>query len=173
MGVRATHTTGDTMSTTELTAADFDSFGITGVDLMVDLASTPKADSAVAEAVVEANDYDDDYAFDYDDSPGYSAVEGDGHAGPEHYDNLLMGQIEVIPLTKLLGIIYPGYWDMSFKDRPDLDDERKAVKAWIAENDAHYFVWEGYSFGSGAMEMVACANAVALGKSKVVIEGLS
>lgn len=144
---------------------------LTAADLMDSLTSTPQADSAVEKAVVEANDYDDDYAFDYD--PGFSAVDGHGHAGPEHWDRDKLVSVEAINYCTVLDIVVPGYWDMAWDERPDYAECGKRIRQWCEDNDAHYFVWEGASWGRGAMTNEACANAAALGKTKVVIEGLS
>ena len=131
-------------------------------DLMSDLTVTPVVDTLVAERTPK-----DVAEEELDAYCGFSAVEGHGHAKPEHYDRGAMSKVEVLYLGDVLEQIYgEGGW----LDHDQTDPE---VKQWMEENDAHFFAWEGYSFGSGAMEMEAAANAVALSKSKVVVEPLS
>ena len=154
------------VSDNETTKETVMSVTLTAGDLMADLTATPQAEVLVANKVIA------DKEAEVGNFPDFSPVSGHGHAESEHYrDFEALHAVEVIGYADLLGKIFPGYWDKSFEEM-DYEADGLSVAAWAEANDAHIFVWEGYSFGGGAMTHQAVANAVALGKSKVVIESL-
>lgn len=105
--------------------------------------------------------------------PDFGPVSGHGHESGVDYHDPRCQTVEVIHSSELMNVIFPGYWsnNLYFKIEPDV--QAKAVADWCANNNAHFFSWEGPSYGRLAMQDCAILNAVALGKSKVVIEALS
>jgi len=157
---------------------------LTAEDLMAYLTATPGTDVAVAEkTAADAADLDAYYAEDaaYEEQmlkadehaayyePGYSAVSGHEREGEVDYNDPRIYEVEVT----YSGVVLDKIYGKSGWYRVDYMEQCEAVEKWAAENDAHIFVWEGASWGSGAMTMCAVRNAVANGKSKVIMEGLS
>lgn len=77
--------------------------------------------------------------------------------------------VTAINVTHLLDVVIPGYWAMSFRERPDYDTSRALVESWCEAHGAHY-----YAMGREDFSLYAAARqAVVKGLTRVVYEDLS
>ena len=78
-------------------------------------------------------------------------------------------KVEMINICDLLGQLFPGYWDNLNFLKYDYADTCDKVNKWCEANNAHYYARGRESF----FKWEACDEAIALGKTKVVLEDLS
>ena len=77
--------------------------------------------------------------------------------------------VVAINVTHLLDVVVPGYWSMSFRERPDYTTSRALVAAWCESHGAHYYAEDREDFSL----YEAARQAVQKGLLRVVYEDLS
>lgn len=75
-----------------------------------------------------------------------------------------MRKVEVITIIELLKELFGDNWHLKSHE-----ETNKAVKAWLVENNAHYYAEEKHKFSP----YVGMRQAEEAGKSIVLIENLS
>lgn len=77
--------------------------------------------------------------------------------------------VTAINVTHLLEVVIPGYWSMSFRERPDYTTSRALVASWCEAHRAHYYAKDREDFSL----YEAARQAADLGLTRVVYEDLS
>jgi len=77
--------------------------------------------------------------------------------------------VEQIGICKLLDIIFPGYWDNTNFLKYSYEETCAGVVEWCNKNNAHYYARPKESY----FPNIGVAEAIKLGKTKVVLEDLS